>query len=103
MHHRTSQAVPVVPEATVLPFPGTDGQRPPENPERTRHVETTPAVGYNAITLTYYDDEHVPRIQVMLDLTVPDVDWWRRFMKRVGDELPPVASGAPILGPRLLP
>lgn len=96
---RNSQAIPAVPEATVLPFPGPEGV----TPERTRRVETTPTVGFNAITLTYYDEEHVPRIQVVLDLTVPDVDWWRRFMQKVGDELPPVTSRAPILGPRLLP
>lgn len=106
MPNRISTAMPAVPETAVIPFPGSEQRQPEPSacPERTRHVETSPTVGYSAVTLTYYDAEHIPRIQVMLDLTVPDVDWWKRFMKKIGDDLPPVTpSRAPMFGPRLLP
>lgn len=86
----------------VLPFPAQPAA--PTEPSRGRHVEVTPAVGYRAVTLTYYDAEYVPRISVTLDETVPDVAWWRRMIQKIGDGLPTRPPARPsIFGPRLLP
>lgn len=77
--------------ATSFPAIVPDGA-----PEATAHprqnfVEISASVGNNAVTLTYYDAEYVPRIQVVLDTSVPNIDWWRRMIQRIGDALPPLS------------
>lgn len=104
--------------ARVLPFPQQpNAPAPPPAPAPAKpqapipdprnFVTTTPAVGYNGVTLTYWDADCIPRIQVVLDVTVGNVDGWRRMMQRTGDQLPPLPAAArrplPVLGPHLIP
>lgn len=65
-----------------------------------------PTVGYNAVELTYYDEERVPRIRIVLDTTVPQevVQRAKRWMELTGSDLSrfPTPRDTPLLGPRLL-
>lgn len=95
MAHRTN----------VLPFPVEREVAPA--PSGPLGVQINPMVGYNAIELTYFDTEHIPRIRIQLDTTVPPeiVQRARRWMELTGADLRPFPSAgdAPLLGPRLLP
>lgn len=87
----------------VLHFPVPPGAEVlPSTPVMRAGVHIEPVVGYNAVSLTYMDEEGIPRIRVMLDHTVPNVDWWQRMIERMGRDLGPFAAPRrlPVLGDR---
>lgn len=96
------------PKNAVLLSPEGKQQRTQaaREPKRTGGtVQTRSRVGYHSISLVYEDDEHIPRIEIIADETVPEatVEFFRRMLKTMGDELGPRhGSRAPILGPTLV-
>lgn len=91
------------PRSTVLPFPERDDAPEPASSSGPTGVHISPMVGYNAVELTYFDSEHIPRIRIQLDTTVPQdvVQRAKRWMELTGDQLPALASPR-LLGPRLV-
>lgn len=79
-------------QTPILPFPALPGADTHGVERRGCFVETTPCVGGNAVRLTYVDAEFYPRIAFEADLSVPQemLEAARRFLKAVGDDLPPL-------------
>lgn len=92
-------------ENTVLFPPTTTAQSVAPAPEA--HIETKPLIGYRGVRHEFVDAEHIPRIAIEADETVPfeTVMWLRRVIERIGMGLPERESRRlpTLFGPRLLP
>lgn len=102
--NRHSHAVPVIPETTVLPFPGTEGPPEPKMvPEVNRVATIEPGIG--CIHIRYRDEHGHPLLDLSADYRLGDDDrqWLRRMLQGIGDQLAStVARTTPLPVPRLL-
>lgn len=105
MHTRTSQAVPVVPETSVVRLPGSASEPVRQvEPSPNRRAVIEPGVG--CFRIVYRDEHGYPMLDWLCDPRVSDEDrqWMRKIQQAVGDKLPGVTvrlSAFPL--PRLVP
>lgn len=98
---RNSQALPAVPETSVIPFPGAERQSEPVSVHRRAMIE--PGVG--CFHIVYRDEHGNPLLDWECDYRVSGEErhWLRRVQQGIGDKLPSATARlTPYPTPRLL-